>query len=96
MPFYVFARFEPVEGKEAELLARLRRVVGPTRMEPGCLRIHIYESTREPVTWMIHSEWVDEAAFEEHARMPHTVEFLNTVTALMRNPFQALRTRQLP
>ena len=67
MPLYIFARLEPRPGKEIQLLDELMRVVEPTRAEPGCLRIHLYESTRSPLVYFIHSEWTDEAKsrFEE-------------------------------
>jgi hypothetical protein len=29
-----------------------------------------FESVREPFAFAIHSEWVDEAAFEVHAQLP--------------------------
>jgi quinol monooxygenase YgiN len=95
MPLYVFVRFEPKPGKELQLRDELRRVVEPSRAEPGCLRIHLFESTRGPLTWFIHSEWIDEAAFDTHAELPHTVRFLGLVGDLISNPFQALRTKQI-
>jgi quinol monooxygenase YgiN len=76
MPFYVFARFEPKPGKELQLRDELTRILNPTRAEPGCLRIHLYESTRGPLTWFIHSEWLDEPAFDAHVELPHTQRFV--------------------
>jgi len=43
----------------------------------------------------IHSEWVDEAAFELHARLPHTVRFLRAAEELLTHPVQGLRSRQI-
>jgi hypothetical protein len=34
----------------------------------------------------IHSRWVDEAAFDKHADLPHTVEFLRQVERLIDQP----------
>lgn len=71
------------------------RVVDPTRAEAGCLAIHIFESLGEPLKFAIHSEWVDEAAFERHAQLPHTVRFLKAAEALLTHPVQGLRARQI-
>jgi quinol monooxygenase YgiN len=83
MPLFIFARLEPKPGKELQLRDELRRVLEPTRAEPGCLRIHVYESTRDPLTFFIHSDWIDEAAFDAHVEMPHTERFVNAVEKLI-------------
>ena len=70
-------------------------VLEPTRAEPGCVRIHLYESTREPLVYVIHSEWIDEQAFDAHAAMPHMKRFLGLINELIANPLQAVRTRQI-
>jgi len=93
MPLYIFARLEPKPGKELQLRDELARVVEPTRVEPGCLRIHVYESTRGPLTWFIHSEWIDEPAFDAHAELPHTQRFAAAVDGLMTQTLQAVRTK---
>ena len=79
MPLHIFARFEPKLGKEVQLRDEWTRVLKPTRAEPGCVRIHIYESTRGPLVYFIHSEWIDEAAFDAHAELPHTRRFVGAV-----------------
>jgi len=66
-----------------------------TRAEPGCLGIDVFESLREPLIFAIHSEWVDEIAFERHAKLPHTQRFLGTAANLLTNPVQGLRLRKL-
>jgi quinol monooxygenase YgiN len=45
--------------------------------------------------YFIHSIWVDEAAFEAHAELPHTRRFMGAVEDLIANPFQAVRTIQV-
>jgi len=92
---HFIVRFEPQPGKEREFREELRRVVEPTRAEAGCLNIHIFESLREPFVFAIHSEWADEAAFETHARLPHTVRFLTAAKALLTHPVEGLRVREI-
>ena len=65
MSMHLFVRFEPIPGREREFREELLRVVEPTRAESGCLAIGAFESIREALVFAIHSEWVDEAAFED-------------------------------
>jgi quinol monooxygenase YgiN len=88
-------RFEPQPGKAGEFRDALLAVVGPTREERGCLKIQVFESIGEPVRFAIHSEWMDEAAFELHARLSHTVQFLAAAKELLTHPVDGLRTRQI-
>jgi quinol monooxygenase YgiN len=87
--------FEPQPGKEQEFREELLRVVEPSRAEPDCLSIHAFESLREPLRFAIHSEWVDEAAFELHAQRQHTVRFVRAARELLIHEVQGLRTRQI-
>jgi len=92
---HFIVRFQPQPGKEREFREELLRVVGPSRAEAGCLNIHIFESLQEPFVFAIHSEWTDEAAFELHARLPHTVRFLTAAKAILTDPVEGLRAREI-
>jgi quinol monooxygenase YgiN len=91
----IFARFHAREGCEAQLAAAIAAVVPPTRAEPDCHGIEAYCSVREPRLFFIHSRWRDEAAFDAHAGLPHTVRFLETVQPLIDHPLDVNRTRRL-
>jgi len=95
MPFHFVVRFEPAPGAASEFREALLRVVEPTRAEPGCLAIRVFESVGEPAAFAIHSEWVDEVAFERHSRQPHTVRFVETAERLEGRPVAGLRSRQI-
>jgi quinol monooxygenase YgiN len=43
----------------------------------------------------IHSRWVDEAAFQAHAELPHTLRFLKRVDALLDQPRDVARTEMI-
>lgn len=92
---HCFVRFEPQPGKEAAFRDEMLRVVEPTRGEIGCLAIRAFESIRQPTVFTIHSEWVDEGAFELHARLPHTVRFLEAAKKLLTQGVNGLRTREI-
>ena len=95
MPLFIFARLEPKPEKELQLRDELQLVLEPTRAEPGCVRIHLYESTRDPCVFFIHSEWIDQAAFDAHVEQPHTQRFVSAVEDLIAYPLQAVRTKQI-
>ena len=95
MSIHFFVRFEPLPGKEAEFREAMLRNVGPSRAEVGCLSLRTFESIREPKKFAIHSEWVDEAAFELHARLPHTVRFLETAEKLLPQDVNGLRMQEI-
>lgn len=92
--FHFIVRFEPKPGMESAFREELVRVSGPSRAEPGCIRLDVFESVREPVVFTIHSEWVDEAAFELHTTLPHTVRFLSAAEEMLTHAVQGLRLRQ--
>ncbi len=95
MALFIFARFEPRAGKQRQLLEELIRILEPTRAEAGCVRIHLYESMRDPLAYFIHSEWSDDRAFEAHAELPHMRRFLGLADELLTHPVQAVRTNQI-
>ena len=91
MELFIFARFHALDGKQDAVASALQEVVSSTRAEPGCRAIGAYRSTRDPRLFYIHSRWVDEAAFERHAELPHTVRFLERVQPLIDHPLDVTR-----
>jgi quinol monooxygenase YgiN len=89
---YVFVRLHAREGEESAVEQAFRDVTGPSRQEPGCLSFHTFRLTRDRRLFYIHSRWVDEAAFQAHAELPHTVRFLKRVDALLDQPRDVART----
>ena len=92
---FLFARFHARPGQETAVAEALRDVIPPSREEPGCLGIHVFRSTRDQQLFYIHSRWKDEAAFDHHAGLPHTVRFVARVEPLIDHPFEAIRTVQI-
>jgi quinol monooxygenase YgiN len=92
MELFTFIRLHARDGEEGDVAAAIRDVITPSRAEPGCIAIDAFASTRDPRLFYIHSRWVDEAAFDLHATLPHTVKFIARVTLLIDHPFEAART----
>ena len=92
---FIFARFHAREGQEDAVAAALRHEIGYSRAEPGCLMHDAYRSLRDPRLLFIHSRWTDEAAFETHAQLPHTVRFIERVQPLIDHKLDVTRTRPI-
>jgi quinol monooxygenase YgiN len=92
---YIFARFHARPGQEAAVAEAMRDGLGPAREEPGCVSIQHFRSIRDPRLFYIHSAWKDEAAFEIHAGLPHTVRFLERVQPLIDHPLDVNRTERI-
>jgi len=95
MELFIFARFHARESQDGAVAAALREVIGSTREEPGCLAVEAYRSTRDPLLFYIHSRWIDEAAFEIHAGLPHTMRFIERVRTLIDHDLDITRTRPI-
>jgi len=67
-------------------------LVRPVR-KLGCLSIQAFRSAGDPRLFYIHSRWVDEAAFDQHAGLPHTVLFIEQVQGLIDHPLDVTRAR---
>jgi len=95
MELFIFARFHARPGQEGAVAETLRDVLAPTREEPGCLGIDAFHSTRDPRLFYIHSRWTDEAAFERHGGLPHTLRFVERVAPLLDHALDVTRTERL-
>ena len=95
MELFIFARFHARPGEEDAVAAALRDVVEFTREEAGCLGIHAFRSTHDARLFYIHSRWKDEAAFDHHAGLPHTVRFVERVQALIDHPLDVTRAERV-
>ena len=91
MELFIVARFHARPGLERAVEEAVRNVLGPSREEIGCLSIHAFRSTRDPRLFYIHSHWTNEAAFENHADLPHTVRFIERVEPLIDHALDVTR-----
>lgn len=95
MEQYVFVRLHARAGEENAVEEALREVMVSSLEEEGCLSFHIYRSIRDQRLFYIHSQWKDEAAFQLHAELPHTMTFLKKVDALVDQPRDVTRTKRI-
>ena len=93
--FFVFTRCYAKEGQPHSLATTIQEVLGPTRQEPGCLSIEAFASRQDQRLFHIHSRWKDEAAFDHHLQLPHTIRFLNAIQGLLDRPIDVTRAELL-
>jgi quinol monooxygenase YgiN len=92
MTLFIFVRLHALAGRHTDVQRAACAVIDATRREPGCLGIQLYHSNKDGDLFYIHSQWRDEAAFEEHARLAHTRTFIATVSELIDHPLDVVRT----
>jgi quinol monooxygenase YgiN len=95
MEMFIFARCHARPGNESAVAEAMLDVLAPTREEAGCLSIHAFRSKRDPQLFYIHSRWKDEAAFDYHADLPHTVRFIERVEPLIDHPLDVTRAEMI-
>jgi quinol monooxygenase YgiN len=95
MELYGFVRLHARKGEENAVEEALREVALASREEAGCVSIHAFRSMRDRRLFFIHSRWVDEAAFQVHGKLPHTVRFLERVDALLDQAREVARTEMI-
>ena len=93
MELFIVGRFHARAGQADAVAAALRDVLGPSRKEPGCLDLQHVRCIHDPRLFYVYSRWIDEAAFETHAALPHTVRFLQQVQDLIDHPLDVTRAR---
>jgi quinol monooxygenase YgiN len=92
---YVFARFHAREAMENQVAVAMGEMLPPVRAETGCISINVFRSLRDPRLFYLHSRWTDEAAFELHATLPHTLRFIEMVKGLIDHPLAVVRAAPL-
>ncbi len=73
---------EDMKDYVSQYLAHMMRL---SRKNDGCLVYNVHQSLNNSCEFMMYSEWVDEAAFEEHNSTPEMQEFINELAKAMFN-----------
>jgi len=92
---FIFARFHARQGQEETVAAALHDQISAVRAESGCLAIDAYCSVRNPRLFYLHSRWIDEDAFDMHAKLPRTLRFVERVQPLIDHEFDVTRLKPI-
>ena len=95
MDLIIAGFFEVAEANAPTVAAAFDAVLGETAREEGCLAVTATRRDDAPGVFHIYSRWVDDAAFDHHLALPHTVAFFDTVRPLLTRPANPVRLRPL-
>ncbi len=82
----IIARATAKPGKEAELIAALREVAGPTRAQPGCIRFGLYQIEGSGATILGIERWASAADHERHTAGAHFQRLASQMADLISEP----------
>ena len=71
------------KGKEVAMERELRRLIGPTRAEPGCVTYALYYSADQPRDFFLHEVWSSQADLAQHWQMPHFKRWVGRQSAVL-------------
>jgi quinol monooxygenase YgiN len=78
----VVATFEARPGQEVKLRAALLGLVGPTRLEAGCINYDLHESSEHAGKFLFYENWTSKSALDTHLQSPHIKALLPQVDDL--------------
>lgn len=82
----VHAFIEVKEGAAKDFLAVAEKCVTETRKEPGCQFYNLYSDTENAREFVFVEEWESQADLDEHTKLPHFLELVESVTDLLAVP----------
>ncbi len=77
MEFVVIARYRARSGEEHRVEEALRKMVEPTRAEPGNLDYQVFRDPSQPGVFVLFERYADESAFDAHRASPHFTTWLS-------------------
>ena len=74
MAYVVTAKWTAREGEEERVLAAIRRLIEPSRAEPGCRLYQPNRSLEDPRVFFFYEIYDDENAYRAHGESGHFKE----------------------
>lgn len=74
MAFVVIATWKARPGEEARIREVIARMTPLSRAEPGTLFYQAQVSPKDPLTFVLYEQYVNEAAYDAHKATPHFQE----------------------
>ena len=71
MEFVVIAQYRARAGEADRVEEALRKMVAPTRAEPGNLDYQVFRDPADRSLFVLFERYADEAAFDAHRATPH-------------------------
>jgi quinol monooxygenase YgiN len=71
MAYVVTARWVAKAGEEEKVLGAIRRLIEPSRAEPGCLYYQPNRDPADPRVFFFYEQYADADAFQAHRDSEH-------------------------
>jgi quinol monooxygenase YgiN len=91
----IMARISSKPGAAAQLRQILIDLVGPSRIESGCLGYELFQDEDDPLDFITVEQWADDRAFEMHMAAPHVAKAIAQAGELLARPPLIHRFTQL-
>jgi quinol monooxygenase YgiN len=82
----VIARIKAQQGKESRLRQELAALVGPSRLEPGCISYILHQSAEDKTSFMFYEHWAGKKDLDEHLKKPYMQTFMDRAAQLLDGP----------
>lgn len=79
----VVAQVKAKQGKEEALRSALLAMVGPSRLDVGCLSYDLHESPEAPGQFMFYENWESKELLDSHLKQPHLTAFFARLPELV-------------
>src|ERR1700688_1408296 len=89
------AFFRALHGQSEALAAALAALVGPTRLETGCLNYDLHRSVDGADVWFVYENWRSPEGFDAHMRSEHLQAFLKAAPDLVAGDIDLRRFRMI-
>lgn len=91
----LFVRLHARPGRADAVMRAIRTVGDASRAESGCIAFDAYASVRDQDEFFIHSQWRDIEAFERHAALAHTREFIAEMEVLLDHDLKVVLAKSM-
>ncbi len=91
----VIAEIQARPGKEEELREVLLGLVGPTRLEEGCVQYDLHEDHAAPGKFLFYENWRSGEHLDRHLETPHLRAFKARLDELLESPIRLLRMTRI-
>jgi quinol monooxygenase YgiN len=84
----VMARIKAKKGMEKKVKEGLLSLLGPTRLEKGCINYELHQSADDPGLFMFYENWKDMKCLDKHLEMPYIKAFMDGMKKALARPVQ--------
>lgn len=71
MPLTIIANIHAKPGQEQTVLNALKKLVGPTLKEAGCIQYDLHRDNDDPAHFMFYETWENRDLWQDHTRSAH-------------------------